>query len=175
MTLNGNVWGSQDISKRDAQWGLTTDTLDEAHADAQARKPDGFTYIDHGTLHRIAASLESIERMLGVVTSDKIAEMNVKRSADHREIRAQFNDWLSGLEDRHGPCPRAVRLAWMKTFGRWLRVHFPWAISLRTRSYQTGPRPPFPDVIFVPPCGPKSKTRKEYNAWKRRRRKEPPA
>ena len=61
---NGTVWRSQDISRRDAAWGLTTDTLDEAHADAQARKPDGFTYIDHGTLHRIAASLEAIERML---------------------------------------------------------------------------------------------------------------
>lgn len=126
--------------------------------------------IDLGALLRIAAATERIRDLLEVGLEPLFAAADQQRQDYATRTHEAWALWLRDQEAIHGPCPSGVaqrlrrqfyagyqrdRPWWVGSDG-WLHLHRAWAEE---------------SLCFYPypPCGVRTKTRKAYLAWRKRR------
>lgn len=148
-----------------------------------ARKGGEFSFIDRGLLIRIATVLERMEGFFRVACEPMAAGALESRARRLVAVWDGFDNaftrWMDEEEVKHGPCPPAVHGKLRRTAACYWRQYVPSERVWFARSKSQGPYLPYSRKIpgtlswrlapTDPPCGPRTKTRREWEVWQKRR------
>ncbi len=163
-----------DLARLADSWGLEFFQNDDDKTKARAALHDQRSWnpADAGNLARIAQAAEGILMLLQVALEPAVAQAVRERDDYLRRCELEAEALMGKREKSHGPCPRRVREKIMEEM-----MKFPLQqVRRRTPAYRVKDgvyaSDRFADVrIFwpsKPPGSPKSKLRKEYDAWMRK-------
>jgi hypothetical protein len=169
-----------ELSRLFQSWGMTFPEGTDEEDQIRAAIRDGFGRIDTGSLLRIARAVErlaSLEPLLRAALTPAAARSAAENEALLHRLHLQVEDLIVAREAVHGPCPEQVRqrllqhiydeAVWLVScFGRYDIHRISRSNFLRCYDRFDDFEPRWPSVLPFPK---RSRLRREYDRWMRRK------